>query len=56
MFGLFKKKSKTEQLTDKYRKLLKEAHALSKTNRKQSDSRYAEADAILREIDALEKS
>jgi len=56
MFGLFKKKSKTERLTDTYRQLLSEAHALSTSNRKLSDSKYAEADEILKEIDALEKS
>lgn len=54
MFGLFKKKSKTEQLNDQYRKLLKEAHALSTINRKQSDSKYAEADAVQKEIEKLQ--
>jgi len=54
MFGLFKKKSKTEQLSNKYRKLLEEAYALSTSNRKQSDSKYAEADAIQKEIEKLE--
>ena len=56
MFGLFKKKSKTEQLSNKFRKLLEEAHALSTSNRKQSDSKYAEADAIQKEIEKLENS
>ena len=54
MFGLFKKKSKTEQLANKYRKLLEEAHALSTSNRKQSDSKYAEADAIQKEIEKFQ--
>lgn len=56
MFGLFKKKSKTEQLSNKYRKLLEEAHALSTSNRKQSDAKYAEADAIQKEIEKLKNS
>jgi len=54
MFGLFKKKSKTEQLNNKYKKLLKEAYVLSTTNRKQSDLKYAEADAIQKEIEKLQ--
>ena len=54
MFGLFKKKSKAELLTIKYKKLLKEAHALSTKNRRQSDSKYAEADVIRKEIDKLQ--
>lgn len=56
MFNLFRKKSKKEQLAETYRKLLKEAHALSTINRKKSDSKYAEADELLREIDVLENS
>lgn len=56
MFGLFKKKSKKEQLSEKYRKLLNEAFKLSTTNRSQSDLKYAEADKILKEIETLEKS
>jgi len=54
MFGLFKKKSKTELLTIKYKKLLKQAHELSTMNRRQSDSKYAEADIIRKEIDNLQ--
>jgi len=56
MFGLFKKKSKTELFTIKYKKLLKQAHELSTMNRRQSDSKYAEADIILKEIDKLQNS
>lgn len=53
MFGLFKKKPKVEILNDRYKKLLEEAFKLSTTNRKESDSKYAEADAVLKEIDQL---
>ena len=55
MFGLFKKKSELDTLNDKYGKLLKEARELSTTNRKLSDSKTAEADAVLKEIERLEK-
>ncbi|MGB5362770.1 MAG: Lacal_2735 family protein [Aureibaculum sp.] len=56
MFGIFKKKSKTELLNNQYQKLLKEAHALSTTNRKASDSKYAEAEDVLNQIVKFEKS
>ena len=55
MFGLFKKKSKAAILNDKYKKLLEEAFKLSTTNRKESDSKYAEADEVLKEIEQLKK-
>ena len=53
MFGFFKKKTKVELLEDKYEKLQKEAFNLSKSNRTLSDQKYAEADAVLKEIEAL---
>jgi len=53
MFKLFKKKSKIDKLNEKYQNLLKEAFELSKINRTLSDQKYAEADKILKEIDAL---
>ncbi len=55
MFGLFKKKSKIDVLHDKYSKLQEDAHRLSNTSRTQSDAKYAEADQVLKEIEALEK-
>lgn len=55
MFGLFKKKSKIDLLHDKYSKLQKEAHGLSNSSRTQSDAKYAEADEVLKEIEAMEK-
>ena len=54
MFGLFKKKSEVEKLEISYQKLLKEAYTLSTTNRKLSDSKTAEANEILRQIELLE--
>jgi len=53
MFGLFKKKSPKEILETKHKKCLEEAFKLSKSNRKASDAKYAEADAILKEIEQL---
>ena len=53
MFGLFKKKSEREKLVDKYNKLMKEAFELSKVNRTASDQKYAEADAIQKQMDSL---
>lgn len=53
--GLFKRRTKADKLNQKYQKLLKEAHALSTSNRAASDAKYAEAQAVLNEIDALKK-
>jgi len=55
MFGLLKRKSEAEKLQQKYEKLMKEWYALSKTNRSESDKKYAEAEAIAKKIDALKK-
>lgn len=54
MFGLFKKKSEKEKLQNRYKKLMEEAYKLQSVNRSQSDEKYAEADAILIQIDSLE--
>jgi hypothetical protein len=51
MFGLFKKKSDSEKLQEKYEKLLKEAFELSTSNRKLSDQKTAEANDILKQLD-----
>jgi len=53
MFGLFKKKTAVEKLNEKYDQLMKESFDLSKINRKASDEKYAEADAIMKEIEKL---
>lgn len=55
MFGLFKKKSEIDKLEDKYQKVLKEAYDLSLSNRKLSDSKTAEAEQILKQIEILQK-
>jgi len=56
MFGIFKKKSEIEKLEDKYQKLLKEAYTLSTSNRKLSDSKTAEANDILNQMELLKKN
>jgi hypothetical protein len=53
MFGLFKKKSEKEKLTESYNKLMQEAYELSKINRTASDNKYAQADAVLKKLDSL---
>ena len=53
MLKIFKKKSKVEKLNDQYKKLLEESYKLSKTNRRLSDSKVAEANEILKQIDLL---
>ncbi|MDO8896946.1 MAG: Lacal_2735 family protein [Bacteroidales bacterium] len=55
MFGLFKKKSAKDKLYDQYEKLMAQSHALSTSNRTESDKKYAEAQEILKQLDALEK-
>lgn len=56
MFGLFKKKSETEKLDSKYRKLLSEAHELSTTNRRLSDSKLEEANEVLTQMESLKEN
>jgi hypothetical protein len=53
MFGLFKKKSEKEKLQDQYKKLLKEAHTLSTTNRKLSDEKIFEAEEVMKQLEKL---
>ena len=53
MFGLFKKKTPLEKLQERYEKVTDEAYRLSKIDRKASDSKQAEAEEILKEMDKL---
>ena len=50
MFKLFKRKSELEKLEIEYRKLLEQSYKLSKTNRRESDSKVAEAEKLLEQI------
>ena len=56
MFGLFKKKSRLDKLQDEYRKLLEDAFKLSQSNRQESDKKQVEAQALLEQIEVLQKS
>ena len=53
MFGLFKKKDPTEKLRKKHKQLLEEAFRLSKTDRKASDAKTAEAAEVMKEIEKM---
>ncbi len=55
MFGLFKKKSEAEKLQSQYEKLMKEAFTLSKLDRTKSDEKYAEANEVMKKIEALQE-
>lgn len=52
--GLFRRKSEKEKLQAKYKELVDEAYKLSHTNRRNSDLKTAEAEEVLKQIDALE--
>ncbi len=54
MFGFLKKKSPKQRLEKRYQQLLAEAQALSTTDRRASDEKHAEAERVLRELQALE--
>ena len=56
MFGLFKKKSEKEKLTELYKKIKEQAYVLSKTNRKESDKLEKEANDILENLDEIDKN
>jgi len=55
ILNIFKSKTPIEKLEEKYKKTLKEAFKLSKTNRKASDEKYAESIRIVEEIESLKK-
>ncbi len=54
MFGLFKKKSAVEKLQEKYKRLMEEAYKLQSINRADSDTKYKEADDLLKKITELQ--
>lgn len=51
--GLFSRKSPKEKLQKKYEKLMQESYNLSKSNRKASDAKVAEAEEVLKELNAM---
>jgi len=56
MFGLFKKKSEKEKLTELYKKIKEQAYVLSKTNRKERDKLEKDASDILEKLDDIDKN
>jgi len=56
MFGwLFKRKTDREKLEIQYKRLMVKSYELSKTDRKASDALVAEADAVSKMIDELDR-
>ena len=55
MFGLFRRKTETEKLQNRYKKLMLEWHNLSSTDRAASDAKYAEAQEVLTQIEKLDQ-
>ena len=55
MFGLFKRKTETEKLQIRYKKLMAEWHNLSSIDRAASDEKYAEEQEVLTQIEKLEQ-
>ncbi|MBT8252718.1 MAG: Lacal_2735 family protein [Flavobacteriaceae bacterium] len=53
--GIFSKRPKAARLQKKYEKLMADWHRLSTINRAASDAKYAEAQDILEQIEALQK-
>ena len=60
MFGLFKKKDpiqeKIDKLSETYKKISKEAFKLSRSDRKASNLKTAEAEEILKQMEELKNS
>jgi len=56
MFRFFKRKTEVEKLQTKYNQLMKDYHELSKVNRREAEKRYVEAEDIIRQINAMQKT
>ena len=52
--GIFKKKTEADRLRKQYQRLMEEAYRISRTDRKASDKKYAEADALMQRIHEIE--
>lgn len=53
MFGLFKKETAEEKLQKQYDKLIRESFELSRTDRKASDLKAAEAEGVRQQLEAV---
>ncbi|MFZ9155448.1 MAG: Lacal_2735 family protein [Schleiferiaceae bacterium] len=56
MFSFFRKKSELERLTEEYQALLEQSFKLSTVDRKASDLKRAEAEALIPRIDELKNA
>jgi hypothetical protein len=56
MFSFFRKKSELELLTEEYQALLEQSFKLSTVDRKASDLKRAEAEALIPRIDELKNA
>lgn len=56
MFSFFRKKSELERITEQYQALLEESFKLSTSDRKASDLKRAEAEALVPRIDELKNA
>ncbi len=56
MFGFLKKKSKLDKLRDQYENILKASNAPSSTNRHEKAKKLADTQALLDQIEILQKS
>ena len=54
--GIFKKKTEEDRLRKQYKRLMEEAYRISRTDRKASDKKYAEADAVMQRIHEIESN
>lgn len=55
MFNIFKKKTEAEKLQVEYQRLMEQSYKLSTTNRSASDQKVAEAEDVLKKIQALQQ-
>ncbi|MGB0430469.1 MAG: Lacal_2735 family protein [Bacteroidia bacterium] len=51
--GLFSSKSPKEKLQDQYRKLMEQSYKYSTSDRKRSDELRAEAEQLIKQIEAM---
>ena len=53
MLGLFRKKSEKEILERKYQNLMRESYKISHKNRKASDTKMAEAEKVMKQLEEI---
>lgn len=51
--GWFSSKSPKEKMQDEYRKLMEQSYKMSTTDRKKSDALRAEAEELIKKIEAM---